>query len=62
MADVKITQVKSAIGQSPRHRGALRTLGLRKIGGSTVRPESDSLAGQLRLINHLIRVEPVDEK
>ena len=32
MAKVKITQVRSQIGQSERHRGTLRALGLGKIG------------------------------
>ena len=34
MAKVKITQVRSQIGQSERHRGTLRALGLGKIGRS----------------------------
>ena len=34
MAKVKITQVKSQIGQSERHRGTLRALGLGRIGRS----------------------------
>jgi large subunit ribosomal protein L30 len=59
MAKVRITQVRSRIGQSPRHRAALRTLGLRRINHFVERDESESLAGQLRLINHLVRVEPV---
>jgi ribosomal protein L30 len=29
---VKITQVRSQIGQTERHRGTLRALGLGKIG------------------------------
>ena len=32
MAKLKITQTRSAIGQSPRHRGTLRALGLGRIG------------------------------
>ena len=34
MAKVRITQVKSKIGQSERHRGTLRALGLGTIGRS----------------------------
>ena len=54
---LRITQVKSTIGQSPRHRAALKTLGLRGIGKSVVRPQDASLDGQLRLIAHLVKVE-----
>ena len=34
MAKLKITQMRSAIGQSQRHRGTLRALGLGRIGQS----------------------------
>jgi large subunit ribosomal protein L30 len=59
MADtqVRITQTKSLIGQSPRHRATMKTLGLRGIRKSVVRPLDESLAGQLRLVNHLVKVE-----
>ena len=32
MAKLKLTQVRSAIGQTQRHRGTLRALGLGRIG------------------------------
>ncbi len=57
MPKVKITQTRSAIGQSPRHRGTLRALGLGKIGRSVEREESPQLAGMLRKVRHLVRVD-----
>jgi large subunit ribosomal protein L30 len=54
---VKITQVRSQIGQSAKHRGTLRALGLGKIGRSVERPETPELAGMLRKVRHLVRVE-----
>ena len=57
MKTVKITQVRSQIGQTPKHRGTLRALGLGKIGRSVERPESPELAGMLRKVSHLVRVE-----
>ena len=57
MAKVKIRQVRSAIGQSARHRGTLRALGLGRIGRSVERPESPELAGMLRRVRHLVEVE-----
>jgi large subunit ribosomal protein L30 len=57
MARVKITQVRSKIGQSERHRGTLRALGLRKIGRSVEHEESPVLAGMLRKVRHLVKVE-----
>ena len=58
---LKITQTRSRIGQKPRHRATLDTLGLRKINDTTIRERSDSLDGQLRLVNHLVRVEEAQE-
>ena len=57
MAKVKITQVKSQIGQSERHRGTLRALGLGKIGRSAEHDESAVLAGMLRKVAHLVKVD-----
>ena len=57
MARVKITQTRSKIGQSERHRGTLRALGLRKIGRSVEHEESPVLAGMLRKVRHLVKVE-----
>jgi large subunit ribosomal protein L30 len=57
MTQVRITQIKSQIGESPRHRGTLRALGLGKIGRSVERPDSPQLAGMLRKVRHLVRVE-----
>ena len=57
MAKVKITQVRSQIGQSERHRGTLRALGLGKIGRSVEQVETPVLAGMLRKVGHLVKVE-----
>jgi large subunit ribosomal protein L30 len=54
---VRITQIRSQIGESPRHRGTLRALGLGKIGRSAEHAESPQLAGMLRRVRHLVRVE-----
>ncbi len=57
MAKILITQVRSQIGQSERHRGTLRALGLGKIGRTAEHAESPQLAGMLRKVRHLVRVE-----
>jgi large subunit ribosomal protein L30 len=57
VAKVKLTQVRSAIGQSERHRGTLRALGLGRIGKSNEIDESPVLAGMLRKVRHLVKVE-----
>ena len=62
MATVRITQVRSAIGQTERHRGTLRALGLGKIGRVAEHQESPQLAGMLRKVRHLVRVEGDEER
>jgi large subunit ribosomal protein L30 len=57
VAKLRVTQVRSQIGQSERHRGTLRALGLRRIGASAEHEESPQLAGMLRRVGHLVRVE-----
>jgi large subunit ribosomal protein L30 len=57
MAKVKLTQVRSAIGQSERHRGTLRALGLGRIGKSNELDDGPVLAGMLRKVRHLVKVE-----
>jgi large subunit ribosomal protein L30 len=57
MAKVKVTQVRSQIGQTQRHRGTLRALGLGRIGHSAEHEEGPVLAGMLRKVNHLVKVE-----
>ena len=57
MSKVKVTQVRSQIGQSGRHRGTLRALGLGKIGRTAEHEDGPVLAGMLRKVGHLVKVE-----
>jgi large subunit ribosomal protein L30 len=57
MAKLKLTQVRSQIGQSQRHRGTLRALGLGKIGRTAEQDDSPAIAGMLRKVRHLVKVE-----
>jgi large subunit ribosomal protein L30 len=53
----KITQTRSQIGQSQKHRGTLRALGLGKIGRSVEREDTPETLGMLRKVRHLVRIE-----
>ena len=61
MAKVKVTQVRSQIGQSERHRGTLRALGLGKIGRTAEHEETPVLAGMLRKVRHLVKVDGAEK-
>ena len=56
---IVVTQVRSAIGAKPKARGALRALGLGKIGRSHTLPDRPEIRGMLRKVSHLITVEDV---
>ena len=58
MSTVKVTQIRSAIGQTRAHEGTLRALGLGRIGKSAEHEEGPVLEGQLRHVAHLVAVAP----
>ncbi len=60
MSDLVVTQIRSAIGNKPVHRGTLRALGLGRIGKSNTLPDRPEIHGMIRKVAHLIRVEPVE--
>ena len=57
MARLRITQVRSQIGQTQRHRGTLRALGLGRIGRTVEREDTRETLGMLRKVRHLVRIE-----
>jgi large subunit ribosomal protein L30 len=54
---LRITQVRSTIGQTDRHLGTLRALGLGRIGRYAEHTDSRELQGMLRKVRHLVRVD-----
>lgn len=62
MAQVKVTQTRSAIGSKPKQRGTLRALGLGRIGKSRVHEDSPQLRGQIHKVPHLIEVEELNSE
>jgi large subunit ribosomal protein L30 len=51
-----VTQVKSCIGQKPKHRGTLRALGLGRIGKTNLLPDRPEIRGMIARVPHLITV------
>jgi large subunit ribosomal protein L30 len=56
---LKVTQVRSAIGSKPKQRGTLRALGLGRIGKSHVLPDRPEIRGMIDRVPHLVTVETV---
>jgi large subunit ribosomal protein L30 len=59
---VRFTQTWGGIGETAKHRGTLRSLGLGKIGRSAEHSVSPALEGKLRRVAHLVTVTPLDGK
>lgn len=60
MADtLKITLVKSTIGEKPKVRATVESLGLRKINHSVERPDRPEVRGMVFRVKHLIDVEEI---
>ena len=59
MAELRITQTRSAIGAKPKQRGTLRALGLGRIGRTRVLPDRPEIRGMLAKVPHLVSVEEV---
>ncbi len=60
MGQLKVTQVKSEIGGTSEQRNSLRSLGLRRIGQTVVKPDRPEFRGMIKAVRHLVTVEEVD--
>ncbi len=53
----KITLVKSLIGRKQDQIATANTLGLKRIGDTTVQPENAATLGKIKKISHLVEIE-----
>ena len=56
MGQITVTQIKSAIGTKPKHRGTLRALGIGRIGQTNTLPDRPEIRGMIARVPHLIEV------
>jgi large subunit ribosomal protein L30 len=54
---VKVTLRRSVIGQKPKTRATVESLGLKRIRQSVEHPDSPTLRGMLHKVRHLVDVE-----
>ena len=57
---LKVTQVRSLIGQNKQNRAVGAGLGLRRIGRSVVVENTPAFRGMIKKVIHLVRVEEAD--
>jgi large subunit ribosomal protein L30 len=54
---LRITQIRSAIGETERHKATIRALGLHRLHETVEHEDSPSLRGMIYLVAKLVRVE-----
>lgn len=58
---LKITWTKSFIGYPETQRKTIKSLGLRKLNHSVIKPDSPQLRGQINKVSHLVAVEELED-
>lgn len=59
MAKLKLTQIRSIIKRPEVQKRTIKALGLGKINRSVEVENTPSIAGMIRVINHLVKVEEI---
>ena len=59
-SSLKITLIKSPIGQKQRQKDTASSLGLRKMHQTVIRPNNPAMRGMVFAIRHMVLVEEID--
>jgi large subunit ribosomal protein L30 len=62
MSKLKITYTKSMIGYSRDQKETVRSLGLRKLNHSVIKPDNAAVRGMVNKIKHLVTVEEIADE
>ena len=54
------TLIKSTIGAVPKNRAIVKSMGFKKLNSFVILPDNAATRGQIRLINHMVKVEELD--
>lgn len=57
---VKITLVKSVIGQRADKKATVRSLGLKRVSSSVVQEDTPVIRGMVTAVSHLVKVEEAE--
>ena len=60
MPRLKVTQVRSKVGNPPDQRNTLRSFGLKRFGDVVVKEDRPEIRGMVYAVRHLIAVEEVE--
>jgi large subunit ribosomal protein L30 len=59
MARLKVTYVRSVIGQKPDQERTVQALGLRRLHQTVEHEDSPQLRGMVHKVRHLVKVEEI---
>lgn len=54
---LKITLVKSTIGQVPKARATVKAMGFKKLNQTVELPDNAATRGQIQRVRHMVKVE-----
>jgi large subunit ribosomal protein L30 len=57
--DLKITQIKSSIGQKMKQKETIKALGIKKLYQFVVHKDTPQIRGMIRIVEHLVKVEEI---
>jgi len=56
---IKITQIKSVIGQKKRIKNTIEALGIKRMHNSVIKNDVPHIRGMVNSVKHLVKVEEV---
>ena len=56
---IKVTLIRSVIGQKPDKVATVRSLGLKKINSSNTLAANDAILGMVASVSHLVKIEEI---
>ena len=57
---LRVTLVKSTIGQKPDKKATVRSLGLKKLNSVVEHDDNPAMRGMFHSVQHLVKVEEID--
>lgn len=60
MTKLKVTLIRSTIGQTKYQKAAIKGLGLRKIGSFCILLDNKAIRGMINKVEHLILVQNIN--
>ncbi|NWF79472.1 MAG: 50S ribosomal protein L30 [Chloroflexi bacterium] len=62
MSKLRITYTRSTIGFARDQKETVRSLGLRKLGQSVIKPDNPAIRGMVFKVQHLVTVEELPDE